>query len=184
MRGDVGCASKWVFDDVQAMVDVAAVYLCALHVQAAGWMTTNARAVLGHARRCGWPYHLTSPHSLFLLLLQLTCSLISHKRCISHWYACRQKLPGCRIVSHYFVVIVGMLPADTQSLLLLPSLCVFWLGLMPCSVVSPSFSLSGGSAFSIAGAEDSGAIGPEMVVARRNALSGLDVMPSSDGSRR
>jgi hypothetical protein len=58
-----------------------------------------------------------------------------------------------------------MLPSIAQSLLLLPSLCVFWLGLMPCSVVSSSSSISGGSALIIAGAEDSGATGPEMLVA-------------------
>jgi hypothetical protein len=39
--------------------------------------------------------------------------------------------PGYRIVSHYFVVIIGMLLGDAQSLLLLPSLVSFGWVLCP-----------------------------------------------------
>jgi hypothetical protein len=154
--------------------------------RAGSWLDDDQRSGRSRARSARWLallFDLTSltlpPHTstnLFPEFAQKNVSLIG----MHADKDCR----GYRIISHDFVVIVGMLPANPQSLLLLPSLCVFWLGLMPCSVVSSSSSLSGGSAFIIAGAEDSGAIGPEMVVARRNALSGLGVMPSSDGSWR
>jgi hypothetical protein len=124
---------------------------------------------------------LTPPR--LLTSINLICFSIHAKIASLSGMHADKSCPGYRIVSHYFVVIVGMLPVNPQCFPLLPSLCVYWLGLMPCSVVSSSSSLSGGSALIFAGAEDSGATGPGMVVARRNALSGLGVMPPARSSR-
>jgi hypothetical protein len=97
--------------------------------RAGSWLDDDQRSGRSRARSA-MQLALSSNLTLLLLLslilsLQLTfLNLRKKSASLSGMYA-DDSCPGYRIVSHYFVVIIGMLLGDAQSHFLLPSLVSF-----------------------------------------------------------